>query len=134
MTILADRVRRRARRIGEPAAMLAQLAKHDEQLAIANAGGGPRYVERTASAASCSPASGSRRCSTRTRPFLELSPLAAWGTEFPSAAAWSPGSASSRASSACSSPTTRPCAAGDEPDHVRKNAAGDADRRRTGCR
>ena len=37
----------------------------------------------TGSAASCSPASASSCCSTPTRPFLELSPLAAWGSDYP---------------------------------------------------
>ena len=37
----------------------------------------------TASAASCSPANASSCCSTPTRPFLELSPLAAWGSDYP---------------------------------------------------
>ena len=37
----------------------------------------------TASAASCWPASASSCCSTEDSPFLELSPLAAWGSDYP---------------------------------------------------
>jgi acyl-CoA carboxylase subunit beta len=84
MTVLPDRVvpasdAFRANR----EAMLAQLRQHDEQLAIVNGGGGPKYVERHR---------GRDKLLARERvealldiesPFLELSPLAAWGTDFP---------------------------------------------------
>jgi acetyl-CoA carboxylase carboxyltransferase component len=63
-------------------AILALLAEHEAQLDVARAGGGERYVERHRARG---------RLPVRERiellvdvdsPFLELSPLAAWGTEF----------------------------------------------------
>ena len=64
--------------------MLAELAELDAEHAKALAGGGEK-VRRPAPEArqAAAPASGSSCCSTRTRPFLELSPLAAWGSDFP---------------------------------------------------
>ena len=63
--------------------LLRQIAAHDEQLALVNGGGGPKYVERHR---------GRGKMLVRERidalldpgsPFLELSPLAAYGSEFP---------------------------------------------------
>ena len=82
--------------------MLAQLAKHDEQLAIANAGGGPRYVERHRQRGKLLARERIEAMLDQDSPFLELSPLAAYGTELPRRRrAGHRASASSRASSAC---------------------------------
>ena len=115
----------------------AALAEVDEQLAVARAGGGERYVTAPpASGASCSPASGSSCSSTATRAFLELAPLAAWGTEYTvgaslgrRASAWSRGSS---ASSSANDPTVRGGAM--NPFTFRKGARACRHRpRRTAC-
>ena len=73
----ADEVYQQNRR-----AQLAALAALDEQLDIVRSGGGQRYVSRHTSAASCWSGSGIELLLDRDSPFLELSALAAWGTEF----------------------------------------------------
>jgi acyl-CoA carboxylase subunit beta len=64
------------------AAMLAVLAAHDEQLALARAGGGARYIERHRARGRLLAHERIELLLDRDAPFLELSPLAAWGTEF----------------------------------------------------
>ena len=81
--------------------MLDKLAELDAEHAKAVAGGGEKYVERHHARGKLLPASASSCCSTRVAPFLELSPLAGWGTRLHGRrGASSPASASSRASSA----------------------------------
>src|SRR6202012_4127831 len=63
-------------------AQLAVLAELDEQLAAAKAGGGPRYAERPRSRGRLLVRERIELLLDRDSPFLELSPLAAWGTEF----------------------------------------------------
>ena len=64
-------------------AMLAQLRQHDEQLAIVNGGGGPKYVERHRQRDKLLARERVEALLDIESPFLELSPLAAWGTDFP---------------------------------------------------
>jgi acetyl-CoA carboxylase carboxyltransferase component len=64
------------------AALLAALAAHEEQLALARAGGGARYVERHRSRGKMLAHERVELLLDRDAPFLELSPLAAWGSEF----------------------------------------------------
>jgi acetyl-CoA carboxylase carboxyltransferase component len=64
------------------AAQLAVLAELDEQLAAARAGGGPRYAERHRSRGRLLVRERIELLLDRDSPFLELSTLAAWGTEF----------------------------------------------------
>ena len=63
-------------------AHLAVLAELDEQLAAAKAGGGPRYAERHRSRGRLLVRERIELLLDRDSPFLELSSLAAWGTEF----------------------------------------------------
>src|SRR3954449_10800353 len=84
MTILADRISEASEAyVANRAAMLAQLAGHDEQLAIANAGGGRRYVERHRQRGKLLARERVEAMLDQDSPFLELSPLAAYGTDFP---------------------------------------------------
>ena len=64
-------------------AMLAQLRQHDEQLTIVNGGGGPKYVERHRQRDKLLARERVEALLDIESPFLELSPLAAWGTDFP---------------------------------------------------
>jgi acyl-CoA carboxylase subunit beta len=64
-------------------AMLAQLRQHDEQLAIVNGGGGPKYVERHRQRDKLLARERVEALLDIESPFLEFSPLAAWGTDFP---------------------------------------------------
>ncbi|MEX2627204.1 MAG: carboxyl transferase domain-containing protein [Ilumatobacteraceae bacterium] len=63
--------------------LLALLAEHDEQLALANAGGGEKYVARHRSRGKMLVRERIEYLLDPDAPFLELSPLAAWGTDFP---------------------------------------------------
>ena len=103
MSVLPDRVNESSEAYqANRAALLAQLAQHDEQLAIANGGGGERYVERHRARGKLLARERIELMLDQDAPFLELSPLAAWGTGVPGRrVASSPASASSRASSAC---------------------------------
>src|SRR3954471_841055 len=84
MTILADRISEASEAYSaNRAAMLSQLGKHDEQLAIANAGGGARYVERHRQRGKLLARERVEAMLDQDIPFLELSPLAAYGTSFP---------------------------------------------------
>ncbi|MBI4172339.1 MAG: acyl-CoA carboxylase subunit beta [Actinobacteria bacterium] len=63
-------------------ASLEQLAGLGEQLALAREGGGPRYVERHRARGKLLARERLELLLDRDAPFLELSPLAAWGTEY----------------------------------------------------
>ena len=64
------------------AAMLAQLAALDTELARARAGGGDKYVERHRRRGKLLARERIELLVDRDSPFLELSPLAAWGTDY----------------------------------------------------
>ncbi len=63
-------------------ALLAMVAEVDRQLALARAGGGPRYLERHASRGKLTARRRIECLVDEDAPFLELSPLAAWGTDY----------------------------------------------------
>ena len=63
-------------------AQLALLRQHDEQLNLARAGGGPRYADRHHARGRLLARERIELLLDRDAHFLELSPLAAWGTEF----------------------------------------------------
>ncbi len=84
MTILPDRVLPTSEAFrANREAMRAQLRQHDEQLAIVNGGGGAKYVERHRQRDKLLARERIEALLDIDSPFLELSPLAAWGTEFP---------------------------------------------------
>ncbi|TMA82673.1 MAG: hypothetical protein E6J77_15370 [Deltaproteobacteria bacterium] len=64
------------------AAMLEQVRFLDAQLALARAGGGEKYVRRHRERGKLLPRERIELLLDRDAPFRELSPLAAWGTEF----------------------------------------------------
>jgi acetyl-CoA carboxylase carboxyltransferase component len=64
------------------AAMLDLLAAHDEQVQLAIVGGGERYQTRHRERGKLLARERIELLVDRDSPFLELSPLAAWGTEF----------------------------------------------------
>jgi acyl-CoA carboxylase subunit beta len=68
------------------AAMLARLAELDEALAAAAAGGGPSYVQRHHARGRLLPRERIELLLDRDAPFLELCPVAAWGTDYPTGA------------------------------------------------
>jgi acetyl-CoA carboxylase carboxyltransferase component len=63
--------------------MLERLAEIDGLLAQARAGGGAKYVERHRARGKMLPRERIDLLLDRDAPFLELSPLAAWGTDYP---------------------------------------------------
>jgi acetyl-CoA carboxylase carboxyltransferase component len=63
-------------------AFLDAIAYLDEQLAVARAGGGPKYVERHRQRGKLMARERIELLLDRDSPFLEIAPLAAWGTEF----------------------------------------------------
>jgi acetyl-CoA carboxylase carboxyltransferase component len=63
-------------------ALLDLLAAHDEQLALACAGGGQRYAARHRARGRLLARERIELLVDRDSPFLELSPLAAWGSQF----------------------------------------------------
>ena len=75
--------------VGAPAfaanreASLALLTELAEQHARALAGGGPKYVDRHRSRGKLLPRERIELLLDRDSPFLELSPLAAWGSDYP---------------------------------------------------
>src|SRR5216117_687014 len=83
MPVLLTRVepRSEAYRVNH-AAMLEQVRALEEQLALARAGGGEKYVRRHRERKKLLPRERIELLLDRDAPFLELSPLAAWGTEF----------------------------------------------------
>ncbi|MCW2607574.1 MAG: carboxyl transferase [Frankiales bacterium] len=64
-------------------AMLAQLALVEEQVAAARAGGGTKYVERHHARGKLLPRERIELLLDRDTPFLELMPVAAYGSTFP---------------------------------------------------
>jgi acetyl-CoA carboxylase carboxyltransferase component len=84
VTVLGDHVDERSEAFqANRAHMLALLAEHDRQLALVNQGGGEKYIARHRQR-------GKLLCRERVEllvdadsPLLELSPLAAWGSDFP---------------------------------------------------
>ncbi len=63
-------------------AMLAALEEIDAQLALARAGGGERYLARHRARGKLTARERIELLVDQDAPFLELSPLAAWGTEY----------------------------------------------------
>jgi acetyl-CoA carboxylase carboxyltransferase component len=64
------------------AAMLEQVKYLDEQLALARAGGGEKYVKRHRERGKLMARERIEWLLDRDSPFLELSPLAGWGTDY----------------------------------------------------
>ncbi len=64
-------------------ALLRQLTAHDEQLALVNQGGGAKYIERHRSRGKMLVRERIEALLDPGSPFLELSPLAAYGSQFP---------------------------------------------------
>src|SRR3954454_1401626 len=84
MPVLPDRVDRDAPEFAERrTALLEQLTEIDAQLALARAGGGEKYVERHRQRGKLLARERVELLLDRDSPFLELSPLAAWGTNSP---------------------------------------------------
>src|SRR5437764_15412461 len=82
MPVLPDRVDRDAPEYAERrAALLEQLAEIEAQLAIARGGGGEKYVERHRQRGKLLARERVELLLDPDSPFLELSPLAAWGTD-----------------------------------------------------
>ena len=65
------------------AGLLALLAEHDAQLDLVRGGGGPHYLERHRARGKLTVRERVELLLDRGAPFLELSPLAAWGSSFP---------------------------------------------------
>jgi acetyl-CoA carboxylase carboxyltransferase component len=83
MAPLEDRVDRQSEEfLANRAAMLAALEELDTELARARAGGGERYVARHRERAKLLARERIELLVDRDSPFLELSPLAAWGTDY----------------------------------------------------
>jgi acetyl-CoA carboxylase carboxyltransferase component len=61
---------------------LEQIAYLNEQLALARAGGGEKYVERHRQRGKLMARERIELLLDRDSPFLEIAPLCAWGTEF----------------------------------------------------
>ena len=84
MTVLADHVDERSEAYqANRAHLLVLLAEHDRQLALVNDGGGEKYVARHRQRGKLLARERVERLVDRDSPLLELSPLAAWGTDFP---------------------------------------------------
>ncbi len=64
------------------AAMESALAEVEEQLAVARGGGGQRYVERHRGRGKMLAHERVEMLLDRDSPFLEIAPLAAWGTDY----------------------------------------------------
>jgi acetyl-CoA carboxylase carboxyltransferase component len=69
--------------MGNREALLAKIAELDAEHAKALAGGGPKYVERHHKRGKLLARERVELLIDEDSPFLELSPLAAWGTDFP---------------------------------------------------
>jgi acetyl-CoA carboxylase carboxyltransferase component len=69
--------------MGNREALLAKIAELDAEHARALAGGGPKYVERHHRRGKLLARERVELLVDEDSPFLELSPLAAWGTDFP---------------------------------------------------
>jgi acetyl-CoA carboxylase carboxyltransferase component len=83
MTVLRSTLDTRAPAYEESvAAMTAKLADIDAELAKALAGGGPKYVDRHHARGKLTPRERIELLIDPDSPFLELCPLAAWGSEY----------------------------------------------------
>ena len=83
MSVLPTRVDRSSpNHLENRAAMLERLAELDEENAKAAAGGGPKYVSRHHARGKLLPRERIAALIDRGSPFLELSPLAGWGTDY----------------------------------------------------
>ena len=83
MTVLRSSLDTRAPAYHEAVtAMTAKLSDIDEELGKALAGGGPKYVERHHARGKLTPRERIELLIDPDSPFLELCPLAAWGSEF----------------------------------------------------
>jgi acetyl-CoA carboxylase carboxyltransferase component len=83
VTVLPDRVDRDDPTfVANQASMLEQLVELEAQLEIARAGGGERYVERHRARGKMTARERIEALIDPDSPFLELSPLAAWGSQF----------------------------------------------------
>ena len=83
MTVLRSTLDAGSAAYGEAAsAMTTKLAEIDSEHAKALAGGGPKYVERHHARGKLTPRERIELLVDPDSPFLELSPLAAWGSEF----------------------------------------------------
>jgi acyl-CoA carboxylase subunit beta len=84
MSVLASRLDQASETYrANRSANLQLLEEIAEQLAKARAGGGPKYVERHRARGKLLARERVELLVDRDGPFLELSPLAAWGTDFP---------------------------------------------------
>ena len=84
MTVLADHVDERSEAYQANRAHLLELiAEHDRQLALVNSGGGEKYVARHRQRGKLLARERVELLIDADSPLLELSPLAAWGTDFP---------------------------------------------------
>jgi acyl-CoA carboxylase subunit beta len=84
VTILADHVDERSEVFqANRAHLLELLAEHDRQLALVNNGGGDKYIERHRQRGKLLCRERVELLVDRDAPLLELSPLAAWGSDFP---------------------------------------------------
>ncbi|MEV4298023.1 acyl-CoA carboxylase subunit beta [Microbispora rosea] len=84
MTVLVSRLDTSSGEYGtRREAMLAKLAELEAEHAKAVAGGGQKYVERHRGRGKLLPRERIELLVDPDSPFLELSPLAAWGTEYP---------------------------------------------------
>src|SRR5881409_1370560 len=83
MPVLPTRVEPRSEAfLANHAGMLEQVRYLHEQLALARAGGGEKYVARHRERGKLLPRERIELLLDRDAPFLELSPLAGWGTDF----------------------------------------------------
>ena len=84
VTVLADHVDERSEAYqANRAHLLELLAEHDRQLALVNGGGGDKYVARHRQRGKLLARERIELLVDPDSPLLELSPLAAWGTDFP---------------------------------------------------
>jgi acetyl-CoA carboxylase carboxyltransferase component len=84
MTVLPDRVIEASDTYqANRESLLRQIAAHDEQLALVNAGGGAKYVARHRERGKLLVRERIEALLDTGSPFLELSPLAAYGSTFP---------------------------------------------------
>ncbi len=84
MTVLPDRVVEASDAFhANRDSLLRQIAAHDEQLALVNMGGGAKYVERHRARGKMLVRERIEALLDTGSPFLELSPLAAYGSDFP---------------------------------------------------
>ncbi|MEY4372242.1 MAG: Methylcrotonoyl-CoA carboxylase beta chain, partial [Actinomycetota bacterium] len=87
MPVLPDRIDERSEAYRtNRAALQGLLQQHDELLAQVLGGGGPQYVERHRKRGKLLARERIELLVDADSPFLELSPLAAWGTSFPTGA------------------------------------------------